>query len=132
MSYKIRFNLGRGEHFMKWKVTSPEGCIDYYDPSSISIVMHDCKLRNQAGTAQKIHDGANKTVCAWIEAEDVYLVNKEQQVDWRNDLELSFNPRKTPHWVYTHEIGSIDNREIPIIMTQGRRLFDVAMLDCDE
>ncbi len=117
---------------MKWKVTSPEGCVDYYDPSEVSIVMQNCKLRNQAGTAEKIHSGANKTVCAWIEAEGVYVTKQEQVIDWRNDLEISFNPRKTPHWVYTHEVGDIDNKEVYMIVTTGRRLFDIMPLDCDD
>ena len=37
--YKVRFNLGKGENFMKWKVTSPEGHVDYYDPNEHTLIM---------------------------------------------------------------------------------------------
>ena len=71
--YKIRFNLGRGENYLKWKVTSPNGDVNYYEPNDVCLHMENCKLVNQQGTANKIFDGANKTVCAWIESETVTI-----------------------------------------------------------
>jgi hypothetical protein len=133
--YKVRFNLGRGQHFMKWKVTSPEGCVDYYNPDDKTLVMYNCKLRNQSGTAHKIHEGANKTVCAWIEADEVEVYSDTFPVKYSEDLELSYNPRKSPQWRYYGELENIDNKEISVIFTSGRRLWDVAVVsttDCDE
>lgn len=132
--YKVRFNLGRGEHFMKWKVTSPEGCVDYYDPETYVIIMHNCKLRNQPSTANKIFDGANKTVCAWIDAEHVEVRRDPVTILYSADLEVMFNPRKKPYWTYYTEPQNIDNKEIECIVTTGRRLWDVStpQSECDE
>ena len=71
--YKIRFNLGRGENYLKWKITSPNGDVNNYEPTEVCLHMENCKLVNQKGSAQKIFDGANKTVCAWIESETVTI-----------------------------------------------------------
>lgn len=128
--FKVRFNLGRGENFMKWKVTSPEGSVNYYDPDHNTLVMNGCKLRNSPATAQKIHDGANKTVCAWIEADYVKVEQGEFQLLWNVDKEIRFNPREQPNWIHVGEIQSIDNKNIDLIISQGRRLWDVATNGC--
>ena len=128
--YKVRFNLGLGENFMKWKVTSPDGDVKYYDPDYNTIVMSGCKLRNSPATAQKIHDGANKTVCAWIDADHVDVKVNDFQTLWSVDKELRFNPREQPHWSYAGDIRNIDNQEVDLIITQGRRLWDVATNGC--
>ena len=36
---KVRFNLGRGTNYMKWKVTYPDGNIEYYNPTEVQLVM---------------------------------------------------------------------------------------------
>ena len=130
--YKIRFNLGKGENFMKWKVTSPEGNTEYLDPSRFTIIMRNCKLRNQPSTAQKIHDGANKTVCAWIDAEDVEVMEDyDIDINWYNDKRINFNPRKQPNWVYEAEIENLDNKEFSLLTTSGRSVY-VLRGWCDE
>jgi hypothetical protein len=129
--YKVRFNLGRGENFMKWKVTSPNGDVEYYSPDHNTLVMNGCKLRNSPATAQKIHDGANKTVCAWIDADHVSIHKPwDCQLLWSVDKELRFNPRDQPHWSYAGDIRNIDNQDVDLIITQGRRLWDVATNGC--
>ena len=64
--YKVRFNLGRGDNYMKWKVSTPSGEATYHNPDDVLIIMKGCKLFNQKGSANKIYEGANKTVCAWV------------------------------------------------------------------
>lgn len=132
--YKVRFNLGKGEHFMKWKVTSPEGHVDYYDPNEHTLIMHMCKLRNQPSAANKIFEGANKTVCAWIDAEHVEVKSEAVPIVYHSDIELLFNPRKQPHWTYYTDIQNLDNKEIDCIVTEGRRVWDVApsQSNCNE
>ena len=130
--YKIRFNLGKGVFFMKWKVTSPEGDTEYLDPSRFTIIMRNCKLRNQPSTAQKIHDGANKTVCAWIDAEDVEVMEDyDIDINWYNDKRINFNPRKQPNWVYENDIENLDNKEFSLLTTSGRSVY-VLRGWCDE
>lgn len=101
-NYKIRFNLGRGENYLKWKVTSPNGDVNYYEPNNVCLYMDNCKLVNQQGTAKKIHDGANKTVCAWIESETVIIF--EPLIMPKNSSKVSYNPRVQPNWVCDGEI----------------------------
>ena len=115
---------------MKWKVTSPNGDVEYYDPDYNTIVMSGCKLRNSPATAQKIHDGANKTVCAWVDADHVDVKVNDFQLLWSVDKELRFNPREQPHWSYAGDIRNIDNQEVDLIITQNRRLWDVATNGC--
>jgi hypothetical protein len=100
--YKIRFNLGTGENYLKWKVTSPNGDVNYYDPKDVCIHMERCKLVNQQGTAKKIYDGANKTVCAWIECETLIVQRIVKRTS--KGIKVTFNPRVQPNWVCDGEI----------------------------
>lgn len=100
--YKIRFNLGRGENYLKWKVTSPNGDVNYYEPNNVCLHMENCKLVNQQGTANKIFDGANKTVCAWIESETVTIFHPLNAI--AKGTKISYNPRVQPNWVCDGEI----------------------------
>lgn len=102
-NFKVRFNLGRGKNYLKWKVTSPSGSVKYYDPNNVSLLMENCKLVNQQGTAKKIHDGANKTVCAWIECETLYACRPYNELP-TNATKISYNPRVQPNWVCDGEI----------------------------
>ena len=78
--YKIRFHLGRGDNFMKWQVkTLVNGdptnySVQYFEPEQYQLAMFDAKLRVQLGTSKKIHEGACKTVCAWVECENLQIL----------------------------------------------------------
>jgi len=120
--YKVRFNLGAGKNYMKWKVYDMLCKQTYYfPPNSVVITMYGATLHNHKGTAQKIHDGANKTVCAWVECDHV-------QVDITDQLRLHaggvcYNPRVTPNW--TSESGeNMDKEECEVLTTQGRRIYE--------
>jgi hypothetical protein len=99
-SFKVRFNLGRGKNFMKWKVQYPDGIVEYHSPTDVQLVMHLCHLKNQKKTAQKIFDGGEKVVCAWV-------LCKELTIAWSSNFvqaditgeRVSYNPRVTPHWM---------------------------------
>lgn len=100
-NYKVRFNLGRGKNYLKWKVTSPSGDVNYYEPNNVCLHMENCKLVNQKGSAQKIFDGANKTVCAWIECEALTIF---EPLLIAKGTKISYNPRVQPNWVCDGEI----------------------------
>tara|TARA_R110000803_G_scaffold140997_2_gene207514 strand:+ start:260 stop:622 length:363 start_codon:yes stop_codon:yes gene_type:complete len=117
--YKVRFNLGKGENFMKWKITDPKGNHTYYQPNEVVIKMKDCFLRNQKATAIKIHKGANKSVCAWVEAEEV-VVLEQRQLQIAFD-KVSYNPRVTPHWMLDGEIA--DGKTFEAMVSINRELF---------
>lgn len=111
--FKVRFHLGAGEHFQHWQVTNKAtGEVAYYDPSVTRLQMSDATLRNQPGTARKIHQGANKSVCAWIDCKSVLVVPLGEALMRSCELALDtfviagtplptvrFNPKVAPHWV---------------------------------
>lgn len=99
MAYKLRFHLGAGRHFMHWQLTSPSGEVTYYDPKMFNCLLIGTKLKNRRATAEKIHAGANKTVCAWIEAENVFIGDEvPDKVRTELMMQIRYNPRIKPHW----------------------------------
>ena len=73
-TYKVKFNLGRGDNYMKWKVIGSDKSIRIFDPEKGSLVMRGCKLINKKGGAKKIYNGANKFVVAWILCDSVEFI----------------------------------------------------------
>jgi hypothetical protein len=132
--YKIRFNLGRGENYLKWKVTSPNGDVNYYEPNNVCLHMENCKLVNQKGTAQKIFDGANKTVCAWIESETVTIfepLKDTLNLIPKNGTKVSFNPRVQPNWVCDGEIVDKGRFDVLYSFENGVYYNDVSMVSLE-
>ena len=128
--YKVRFNLGRGKNYMKWKVEGPYG-IRYYDPAEVELHMHGCQLKNQRKTAEKINQGANKTVCAWVRCVElkVYWITAGpmsgfyfMKFDEEHDTQLKYNPRKHPFW-HVDENVNVDNLVVRRIITIGNKLY---------
>ena len=124
--YKIRFHLARGENFMKWQVRSTDGnVVEYYRPEKEQIAMFNAKLKVQLGTSTKIHEGACKTVCAWIECEDFQVLGQPDFVKPNvNDFYVRFNPRHNPNWVDMHS-NIMNDEEYSLLVTQDRSLFVV-------
>jgi hypothetical protein len=106
--FKIRFHLGKGENYMKWRIENiDDRSVTFFDPSNFKARITDCKLYNQTSAAKKINEGANKTVCAWIMSKDYNLIESH---DNEINLEIKYNPRITPSW--TNQDGeNIDNKE---------------------
>lgn len=113
--YQIRFNLGKGERYMKWKITSPKGNVQYLEPTEVTLYLEDCKLINNKGTAKKIYDGANKTVCAWIEAKNVIVYHRMSDDFVEGGIKVSYNPRVTPNWVMNGE--NVDKKKVGNLIT---------------
>lgn len=119
---RVRFHLAKGENYMKWQVKSPDST-EYYDPQRVRLHMVGCKLRNVRGTADKIcNEGADKTVCAWVECDSVrveMLSLTDVTMSDGNDV-LYYNPRILPHWFDTRVLGkprNIDNWEYDNLIT---------------
>lgn len=118
---KVRFHLGLGKNYMKWQVKRGSD-VFYFDPSTVSLEMINCKLKNQQATAQKIHDGANKTVCAWIECEDINVkaAAGPSHVHLRPPEHFYFfNPKRRPFW-FNEKFENMDNQVEHKLMTVGR------------
>ena len=121
----MRFHLGAGENFGKWQLTfEGDNKKLYIDPEQKSIILKDCKLVNQKGTAKKIHEGAHKTVCAWIEGtlvdislSSIYDTTRKERLDV-----ASFNPKNNVNW--TNKNGdNIDGLFIERIQTLERKVY---------
>ena len=120
--YKVRFNLGRGKNYMKWKVEGPTG-IKYYNPEEVQLHLHGCQLKNQRATAEKINKGANKTVCAWVRCEGAEIFPAEfLTLNEVHDTQFKYNPRKHPFW-FMKEGVSVDNLTVSRIVSFGRQLY---------
>ena len=114
-SIKIRFNLGRGKNFMKWKIQYPNGEIEYHNPTDVQLLMHDCTLKNRKKTAQKIFDGGEKVVCAWILCKSLEIkINDFVQADLHGER-VRYNPRVTPHWMLNDE--NVDGLHVDKLVT---------------
>ena len=124
--YKLRFNLGAGDNYKKWKISDPLGDARYVIPEDVTIIMTGCKLINQKGTATKIHEGANKTVCAWVECDSVVVYHKMRDTDIKVGGSVCYNPKITPNWV--HNEMNADKLQYGDLVTKDNVIY---VLDID-
>jgi len=130
--YKIRFHLGRGDNFMKWQVKHPDGTVEYHRPEERQLAMFNAKLKVQLGTSKKIHEGACKTVCAWVECDELQVLGKPDLIKpGHNDFYVRFNPRHNPNW--TDRYSNVMNDEkFDLIVSDDRSLFVLSEYhECD-
>jgi hypothetical protein len=95
---KVRFNLGRGKNYMKWKIESESG-VEYHYPAEVQLIMKGCQLKNNRKTAEKIFNGMNKDVCAWVICDSITIKHENFNKVWVKD-KITYNPRKAPYWVF--------------------------------
>ena len=115
---KVRFNLGKGKNYMKWKVEFPTHS-EYYSPDDTTLALFGCQLKNHKKTAEKINQGANKSVCAWILCDNVFLTQNIEQP--KDGVQLKYNPRTQPNWLAGAAV--VDNEYFDHIWSDGRKLF---------
>lgn len=106
--YRIRFHLQKGEHFQHWQIKDCDsGEVLFFDPATHLIHAEGCRLRNQPATANKIFQGADKTVCAWVDADRIHVTNTgrhgynaeyEANLRGTNPPKVSYNPKVSPNW----------------------------------
>lgn len=119
-NFKIRFHLGQGENYMKWRVEDvTTKNVWFFEPSEFEAVIINGKLYNQKSAANKINQGSNKTVCAWIMAEDVVLYPTENL--WMKG-QVSYNPRVMPHWIDNNG-NNVDKQEFSEMHILERKIF---------
>lgn len=118
-NYKVRFNLSKGRNYLKWKVEFPDGNVMYYHPTGIQLVMGDCILKNRKSTADKIYNGANKSVCAWILCKTLEL--KVDNFIQDETSRVRFNPRIKPNWLVNDEVS--DGKKLDNVHSIGYSLY---------
>jgi hypothetical protein len=93
---KVRFNLGRGQNYMKWKVEYPNGWSKYFSPTENQLILRGCQLKNSRTTAMKILRGEHKVVCAWVLCDEIDIIQENFIQD--NLQQVKYNPRVLPYW----------------------------------
>jgi hypothetical protein len=121
---KVRFNLGRGKNYMKWKVEYPSGEVSYYRPTDIQLVLKNCTLKNSRKTAMKIFNGEHKTVCAWVLCDDIDVkFDGFTPYDIMDTQRIKYNPKRLPFWTIGDSDVSIDGATIDMIGTVDYKMF---------
>jgi len=140
--YKVRFHLAKGLNFEKWQVTNLANKeVMYYDPYLVAIKLDSCTLKNSKATANKIHCGQNKTVCAWIECEHIqidYLIKRYECLiisktnpildKLKGDNLIYYNPKNKPYWIDS-DGTDIDGKHYAILKTFGKQLYFIKNYD---
>lgn len=108
---------------MKWKVEYPNGDVLYLDPINVELVMNDCTLKNHKKTAEKIHNGANKSVCAWVLCRTLEVkMNPKVKDFWNvNTKQIRYNPKVQPNWMIDGCVS--DGKKVHTIHSIGKSLF---------
>lgn len=123
---KVRFNLGAGKNFMKWKIQYPDGKVEYHSPSDVQLLMQGCTLKNHKKVAQKIYEGGEKVVCAWILCSSIKVVTTNIATELDNILfgePIKYNPRVTPHWMLDGEV--VDNLCLTKLVSVGKGVYKI-------
>lgn len=104
---------------MKWQLKAGQN-VYYYDPDDTQLFLFNCILRNQQATAIKIHQGKNKTVCAWVDCDFVEVLPATSEI---HDLELiQYNPKVVPYWRDSNGLN-IDNFKFAQLRSFGKNLY---------
>jgi hypothetical protein len=119
--YKLRFNLGRGVRYLKWKIEHPDKQPEYLDPNEVQLVLRNCELKNNQKSAQEIFQGNHKKVCSWVLCESMEI--KKNDFSSQNENQIRYNPRVQPNWLLNGE--NVDGEKFDTIISDGRRLFKV-------
>ena len=124
---RVRFNLGQGKNYMKWKIEYPDGKIEYHVPTETQLILEGCILKNFKTVAKGIFDGANKTVCAWVLCDKIHIIKEgfTQFDDKEQTNRIRYNPRVTPNWMFEGEIA--DRKKFDLIASVDRGLYNVKL-----
>jgi hypothetical protein len=124
MKTKVRFHLGAGEHFGHWQVKHPDGRVEFFDPEKVDLHLMFCQLKNYRKTAEKIFNGENKTVCAWVNCDDVFVYEPGTLSDSLpgEAAPLFYNPRVAPFWRDLSG-NDLDGTRYINIHTEGKNIF---------
>tara|TARA_R110002020_G_scaffold37614_1_gene113469 strand:- start:600 stop:974 length:375 start_codon:yes stop_codon:yes gene_type:complete len=121
MKTKVRFHLARGENYMRWQVKNGSE-VKYYDPEDVMLEMQNATLRNSRKAAERIYSGANKSVCAWVECEDLSVKPATPNVHPEVKDFAQYNPKRRPFWHDTKR-NNLDNKKYQRLSTYGKLII---------
>lgn len=89
----------------------------------MNIFLLESKLVNQRKTAERIHNGADKDVCAWVQAMGFEVRDVGEDIE-RGQM-LRFNPEFVPHWIAGEgdNAKDVDGFLFRELVTVGRHVF---------
>lgn len=117
---RIRFNLGRGSNYKKWKITNTKTKeILYINPNDVSLLLNKCTLVNNKIASDRIFNGHNKYVCAWIECESYSIIDNIKDVP---DVEIKYNPRIKPNWTNDND-DNLDDYNFNNLITLKNKIY---------
>jgi len=91
----------------------------FFEPEDFKAVIINGKLHNHPSTAKKINDGSNKTVCAWIMAEDILMDSTDNM--WLRGS-VAYNPRVMPHWIDNNG-NNVDKVEYEEMLIDNKKIY---------
>jgi len=121
MKAKVRFHLARGINYQRWQVKTEIG-ITYYDPDDHILQMDNATLRNQRKTAERICGGENKSVCAWVECDDIKVTRANPDTAPVIEDFAHYNPKRRPFW-HNSARENLDNANYERLATYGRLII---------
>jgi hypothetical protein len=117
---KVRYNLSKGKNYGKWKIWSKSG-VEYHSPEIVQLILNNCQLKNNLKIAQRIYEGENKSVCAWIICESITINHIGDFDKLESHINIKYNPRIKPNWDINGLNG--DNMFIKKIFTNDKKLY---------
>lgn len=130
--YKVRFHLGRGEHYRHWQITG-NGLVQYYDPEIYSLFLSECTLISQPKAAQRVHDSGKKDVCGWVLCE-TWTASNVRDNEWVRELideeypidnlaRVWYNPIVDTEWHMQGVEESVTDAFFSCLVTKGNRVY---------
>lgn len=120
--YKVRFHLGRGEHYKHWQITGKDG-VEYYDPEAEQLILRNCTLISQPKTARKVFESGKKDVCGWISCSAVVEVGGLYDIDLDKYRRVWYNPIVDTEWYVQGYPNPVTGLTFPELITKGNKVY---------
>lgn len=119
---RLRFNLGRGPWYKMWQIKYDDSDrVDYYNPDIFTFIIKNGTLNNKRKVAEKIYNGANKTVCAFISFNEGDFSDLNS-INLAECTRIYYNPRICPHWTDSKNKINLDGYTGDIVIN-GKELY---------
>jgi len=119
--FDIRFHLGAGKYYKFWQIRFGQVPV-YHDPAKDGLVMYNCTLKNEKGTAQRVFATQKRDVCGYIRCTD-YTSVPYDSFNIEGCEELLYDPKIAPYWRSSNDTDNRDGLSFPTLVTVGRRVF---------
>jgi len=119
--FDVRFHLGGGKHYKFWQIKFGQVPV-YHDPSKDGLVLYDCILKNEKGTAERVFATQKRDVCGYVRCRD-YTSRPYGTYNVEGWQELMYDPKIAPYWRSSNCPDICDGHTFATLVTVGRRVF---------